>query len=457
MSQLDFYTVLDHCIARIQAGEPLASCLADYPDFADELRPLLTISADLVEIEPLAQKAESANRGRDLMFAAFDEVEESKQTSAFGWLMWGWEAVKDKLFGQPSAGLGMVGRVAIAGLAIAASGGIVAGASANSLPGDGLYPVKRFIEDTRLSITLNAEQEAAYQNQLNDRRLREIQLLQEAGRAAEVEFSGQVESIAGNKAVIEGIEVQLSEAVLDQGLAVGEEITISSQVDQAGIVIITGIEQQAPDPVIVPAVPSETQTPTATPSPSPTKLPTVTPTTEPTVTEVVPIATDQPTSAPTATATSSPTQTPTDIPTERPTETPSPTQTATAVPTARATSAPEATPTRVQDQRPTETPRPTEEAVSTPRPTSTPQIIVTQQPTQDVRPTSTPIPVEPTSTPQPEPSATPIIEPTATRSDSASDATATPGVEPTPTSEPTATRSNTEGGERATATPVRDG
>jgi hypothetical protein len=42
----DFNQILDECIDRINRGETLASCLADYPEHARELKPMLNAMAD---------------------------------------------------------------------------------------------------------------------------------------------------------------------------------------------------------------------------------------------------------------------------------------------------------------------------------------------------------------------------------------------------------------------------
>ncbi|MGE5602178.1 MAG: hypothetical protein ACM30E_03955, partial [Nitrososphaerales archaeon] len=45
MNEQSFSRVLGRCLDRIAAGEPAAACLADYPEHATELEPLLAAGA----------------------------------------------------------------------------------------------------------------------------------------------------------------------------------------------------------------------------------------------------------------------------------------------------------------------------------------------------------------------------------------------------------------------------
>jgi outer membrane biosynthesis protein TonB len=60
-------------------------------------------------------------------------------------------------------------------------------ASAASLPGDGLYPLKRGLEETRLTLTLDASGDAQLLSEYSDERLREIEALSAAGRIEDID------------------------------------------------------------------------------------------------------------------------------------------------------------------------------------------------------------------------------------------------------------------------------
>lgn len=313
MNPLDFQSILDQCIGRIQAGESIKRCLADYPEMADELSPLLALSSDLVEIEPLTSTSQAVSAGRDAMFAAFDEVEEASnvgliQLGLFGWLRETLSGSADSFSAAPQ--LSLVGRMAIVMIGIFASAGVVANSSASSLPGDQLYPVKRLIEDTRLTLSASAEGRSDYQKFLAQRRRDEVEALQQAGRAAEVEFGGVIEEITAEGWVINGIEVKpLPELTGDQGPAVGESVTVTSQVDPDGVITVNGVEIEPANserPIEIVPTPSPTANPTQTPTPTllPTQVPvidTVAPTRAAATATLIPADTPEPVLSPTAT------------------------------------------------------------------------------------------------------------------------------------------------------------
>ena len=366
MNQLDFQMTLDYCIGRIQNGESLARCLADYPEMATELRPLLTLSADLIDLEPLTPSAQGAQRGRDLMFAALDEPEENK--NSFGFFALGTGNLGDLVKGWfgPAPQLGLVGRMALVIIGLLASGTIISSASANSLPGDQLYPVKLFVEETRLSLTFNPSRQIALQNQINERRLEEVEQLQAAGRTAEVEFRGQIEAITADGWIIDGLEVQpIPELLLTDEIIVGQTVTVNSQVDADGTILISGVDV-ADEPNALPIQIDPTSTPTQT------VLPTVLPT-----------STSEPSETASLTATN--TQIPAVQPTARPSQTPTLPALATAAATTTAT---EARPTE-NDVRPTDTQTPTQPPADRPSqtPSATPSPTVNQQSSPDAQST----------------------------------------------------------------------
>ncbi|MCA9984364.1 MAG: hypothetical protein KDE59_08725, partial [Anaerolineales bacterium] len=67
MKPIEFADILDQCLERLAAGEPLTQILADYPDEAAELRELLPLGqAYQVNRAPLAAPARQS-QGKQLM------------------------------------------------------------------------------------------------------------------------------------------------------------------------------------------------------------------------------------------------------------------------------------------------------------------------------------------------------------------------------------------------------
>ena len=61
MSNLSFTEALDQALELLEQGHPLEYCVQQFPEYADELRPLLMVSADLHSLA-------------DLSFPSFDKA-----------------------------------------------------------------------------------------------------------------------------------------------------------------------------------------------------------------------------------------------------------------------------------------------------------------------------------------------------------------------------------------------
>jgi hypothetical protein len=60
----DFETVLDDCLKRLASGEPVNACLALYPQFAEDLRPLLSAALHVGRIAEVQPSDEFKSRTR---------------------------------------------------------------------------------------------------------------------------------------------------------------------------------------------------------------------------------------------------------------------------------------------------------------------------------------------------------------------------------------------------------
>jgi hypothetical protein len=68
MDKLD--KILDECIDRLNRGESLAACLADYPEYLEQLAPLLAAMQTSQDAFPLASEADAKTRQRQRFQAA---------------------------------------------------------------------------------------------------------------------------------------------------------------------------------------------------------------------------------------------------------------------------------------------------------------------------------------------------------------------------------------------------
>jgi hypothetical protein len=355
-----FETVFNECLDSIQAGESVEACLARYPEHAEALRPLLSL-ATAVRAVPLPRPNPLAvHASRQRMLRAVSE-RDARQPLLAGLFAWPWLR----------ATLALAVLILVVGFG---SRGLVA-VSAGSLPGDNLYPVKRFAENVRYALTLDPVARQQLEAEFAAEREKEVRTVLDSGRLATVEFRGNLEAIGDGFWGVSGLEVILTDQTVIVGQpAVGAMVLVQARSAGDGTLLALRLEVQS---LPLPA------TLTAAPTPRPSLTPTAT----------------------RSTVTSTPTQPPTRTP--APTATPSPTRTATEEPTAVVSATPEA----VETQEPESTDEPEPTGTEEPEPTDEPGPTETEEPepTDEPGPTET---EEPEPTDEPAPTGTEEPEPT---------------------------------------------
>lgn len=320
--------------------------------------------------------------------------------------------------------------------------------SAQALPGDLLYPVKRTVEQIGLAVIQDESRQIQYRNQLAERRREEALRILELKRQVSLQFEGVLRSVEDEGWTVGDVPVQLDPWALEAaGLKPGEVVEIDGLATDGELMVleIRGQEsQQSRPPDEEKSVPTAEAPATAV----------VTPTVSPTDTKSPPRPTRTPATGmneKSPTATSTRTRMP---PAVRPSMTPSATRPGSNV-TLTATSTPDRSRTPAAElapgQSPTHTPRPTRtgpsekptkthtNVASTPIPTPTPTHGKPNIGTTP-RPTSTSTPEKPAIGTLPPSNDAPTSTPPPTATPDGSDDNATPGtgVHPTPTPPPAA-------------------
>ncbi len=170
-SENEFDNILDECLERIlTGGESVEQCLARYPQWARELEPLLQASLFARKASSIEPRPEFRERARYQMRAALQEMAEKRERrfSLFRW--------------QPQWVTAVIAVLVL----VVASGGTVA-ASGNSMPDEILYPVKLATERVRLTLTPSALGKAELYLELADKRVAEIIVMANRGKAEHVE------------------------------------------------------------------------------------------------------------------------------------------------------------------------------------------------------------------------------------------------------------------------------
>jgi hypothetical protein len=247
MSEL--YEVLEICLQDIERGESIETVLFRYPEYADELRPILegSINARSMAITAPSAEVVRRNRARVLQQAAQMREHEAQAKSSSRRI---WFASLRRV----AVTLAVVAVLFVSGT------GLVSASSA-TLPGDNLYPVKRTWEDMLLMFTFNLQERDALEIEHENNRLHELRELFAAGRSAEVEFSGLAISQNGNEWIIAGFRVMVSNQteVRDGPLAVGNAVRVKGHTRGDGVILAERIRLLDPGEELPSEVEIETE------------------------------------------------------------------------------------------------------------------------------------------------------------------------------------------------------
>ncbi|HJX14046.1 MAG TPA: DUF5667 domain-containing protein [Dehalococcoidales bacterium] len=192
----EFDNILDECLERLLRGEALGPCLADYPDHADALEPLLRTALDARDAAAIRPRPGFRDRARYQFQAAIRDTEVRGSRGFFGW--------------QPR----WVTAVAVVIALLVVGSGTVA-AAGNSLPDGPLYPVKLATEAVQVALTPSAAGKAELYVKLADKRVDEIIKMADKGKVKQVEqatdrLNDQLVAMAGLAAPGGGPAAQLA-------------------------------------------------------------------------------------------------------------------------------------------------------------------------------------------------------------------------------------------------------
>ncbi|NIA21723.1 MAG: hypothetical protein GWP05_07105 [Anaerolineaceae bacterium] len=156
---------LDECIERLRQGQSVNDAVASCPDRSGWLRPLLTIVRDLQSLPDPVLSTESMMR--TFIKASEGQVEAARaKRPEVRFLSWGF-----------------LMRAAAVLLAVFLGGWATVNASADAVPGDWFYPIKRFTERAKFFLTVNQEDKAELRIVFSSERLKEaVKQHQRTGR-----------------------------------------------------------------------------------------------------------------------------------------------------------------------------------------------------------------------------------------------------------------------------------
>jgi hypothetical protein len=192
----NLYDVLEICLQDIEQGADVDTVLFRYPEFADELRPILEVSVKARSIVIPEPPADVVRRGRAKVLQHAAELREAKVARP-----------ARRLWTVPLR-RALVSLAVIAALFISSTG--LVQAASTTLPGDNLYPVKRTWEDVRLLFTFDELAREALEVEHENERLDELYEVFAEGRSVKVDFAGLVTRQNGDLWLVSTVPVLIS-------------------------------------------------------------------------------------------------------------------------------------------------------------------------------------------------------------------------------------------------------
>lgn len=195
--------VFEDCLARLQHGAALEEVLQKYPEWKEELRPVLEAMLALWESRgsdtvPVA----AMRRSREHLLEEAQRRRAVEPPPGF-WARW---------FRKVSAfSVSVVVFVVVLGLFL------TGWASVKALPGEALYPVKLAAEQITLNLSASPSQRMELEDAYNLRRAEEVEALIQRRRKQEVAFSGYLAQEGDHTWRINGIPLDVPPG-LENGL-----------------------------------------------------------------------------------------------------------------------------------------------------------------------------------------------------------------------------------------------
>ena len=221
-----FESILDESISALQAGVSIDEILAEVPEYAEELRPLLFASSLLADPNP---EFVAAEKKAELRAEYMRQVAELPTISA-PTMAQKTQAVlhvtkrritpesllKDLLTVAATILLTVLMMILILNYLATAA-----------IPGDVLYDLKRTSETIRLRFASSDAGQTELLEAFNQRRLEEIQKLIEQNRAAVVQFNGPLQTKGEQLWVVAGYTIVLPEDIIvDDAIQEGDILEV---------------------------------------------------------------------------------------------------------------------------------------------------------------------------------------------------------------------------------------
>jgi hypothetical protein len=189
----------EYCLEKMLEGAELEEVLNFYPEWAEELRPMLEVAQAARRVGSTIHVPKAARaRSRAKLLAEARRLSIPQPRFSFARMRFGLAAL-------------------ILVLALIFLGGTTFVVSAQSLPGEPLYSVKIFAEQTRLRIAKNPAQKLELEQSFDQERVAEVDALIKRSRSMIVQFAGGLSQMDANEWMVGNIRVLVSQNTQIQG------------------------------------------------------------------------------------------------------------------------------------------------------------------------------------------------------------------------------------------------
>ena len=231
-----FEAILDESISALQAGVSLEEILAEVPEYAAELRPMLYAAMLLADPNPALVPEERKLALKEEYLAQVATLPPKHPT--FSERITAATHIARKRLTRKAVLSDFLTISVTVVLTLMMAAAILAYTAQDSLPGDLLYGVKQATEQTRLFFTFDQSQQFQLREQFNQQRLDEINQLILLNRAAVVRFFGTLETKGENLWVVEGFPIFLPEdADIDENIQEGDTVEVIGTLNSNNVMV----------------------------------------------------------------------------------------------------------------------------------------------------------------------------------------------------------------------------
>ncbi len=210
LNNQQFDRVLDSCLTMLQQGATVEDCLKKYPNWEQDLRPILELSSQVIDMPKPRATSAAVNSNRAKMMSALAEQASAKPNferpvSFRNFLRY---ASQMNPFTSKKENVSTMNYLRLTTVMATLIIGFVVGNSVvkSSIPGDAFYEVKLLTEETRELIASGDRIDEIKQRHTQNR-LDELTAMQAQNRSGSITIEGPITVVDEDTLLINGLEI----------------------------------------------------------------------------------------------------------------------------------------------------------------------------------------------------------------------------------------------------------